>query len=386
MMLLRRFFISIDWILLASAAVLVFFGLVTMKTFGIRGEIGSDYFFWRQLIWFALGIVAFFVAAHIDWRFFKTNSIFLLIGYFVGLGLLLFLLFSNVAVRGSARWIQFGFFNVDPAEPMKLLLVVMLAKYFSRRHVAIARIGVLLISGFYVAIPAALIFLQPDFGTAAVLGFLWFAMALVGGIRIRHVLALLALGATGVFLAWSLLLLPYQKARIISFIDPYQDTRGAGYHALQSMIAVGSGGIWGRGIGLGTQSRLAFLPEHETDFIFAAFAEEWGFAGVALLMFFYGVVLWRIIHAGIYAESNFEKLYAAGIALALFFQSSIHIGMNIGMFPITGLGLPLVSYGGSSLTTTLVALGMLESFSIHRHRRGVFLGVEERYQEGIVGA
>ena len=152
------------------------------------------------------------------------------------------------------------------------------------------------------------------------------------------------------------------------------------------MIAVGSGEIWGRGIGLGTQSRLAFLPEHETDFIFAAFAEEWGFAGVALLIFFYGVVLWRIVRAGIYAESNFEKLSTAGIALILFFQSTIHIGMNIGMFPITGLGLPLVSYGGSSLATTFIALGMVESFSIHRHRRGVFLGPEERYQEGIVGA
>ena len=386
MITLRRFFFSLDWILLASAGVLVFFGLVTMKTFGIPGEIGSDYFFLRQLIWLAVGVIAFFITAQIDWRFFKTNSVFLLIGYVIGLGLLLFLLFSNAAVRGSTRWIQFGFFSVDPAEPMKLLLVVLLAKYFSRRYVAIARIGVLMVSGFYVALPAALIFLQPDFGTAAVLGLLWIGMALVGGIRIRHLLALLLLGAISALLAWSILLLPYQKARIISFIDPYQDARGAGYHAFQSMIAVGSGEIWGRGIGLGTQSRLAFLPEHETDFIFAAFAEEWGFAGVALLIFFYGVVLWRIVRAGIYAESNFEKLSTAGIALILFFQSTIHIGMNIGMFPITGLGLPLVSYGGSSLATTFIALGMVESFSIHRHRRGVFLGPEERYQEGIVGA
>ena len=199
-------------------------------------------------------------------------------------------------------------------------------------------------------------------------------------------LALIFLGALSALILWLAVLLPYQKARIISFLDPYQDARGAGYHALQSMIAVGSGGTWGRGIGLGTQSRLAFLPEHETDFIFAAFAEEWGFIGTALLMFFYGVVLWRILHAGMYAESNFEKLFAAGIALLLFFQSSIHFGMNIGVFPITGLGLPMVSYGGSSLITTFFALGILESFSIHRHRRGVFLGVEERYQEGIVGA
>lgn len=386
MLSFRRFLISLDWILLASAGILVFFGLVTMKTFGVPGEMGNDYFFWRQLIWFVLGLFAFFIAARIDWGFFKTNSIFLLIGYFVGLSLLLFLLFSNAAVRGSARWIQFGFFSVDPAEPMKLLLIFILAKYFSRRHIAIARIGVLVISGFYVAFPAVLIFLQPDFGTTAVLGFLWLGMALVGGIRVRHLLALLLLGAISALVAWSLFLLPYQKARIISFIDPYQDARGAGYHALQSMIAVGSGGMWGRGIGLGTQSRLAFLPEHETDFIFAAFAEEWGFAGVSLLMFFYGVVLWRIARAGMYAESNFEKLCAAGAALVLFFQSAIHIGMNIGMFPITGLGLPLVSYGGSSLATTFFTLGVLESFSIHRHRRGIFLGVEERYQEGIVGS
>ena len=289
-------------------------------------------------------------------------------------------------MRGAASWIKVGLFNIDPSEPMKLILVLLLAKYLSRRHIAIARIGVLLISGFYVALPAFLIFLQPNFGTAAMLGLLWLGMALVSGIRIRHLLALIFLGALSALILWLAVLLPYQKARIISFLDPYQDARGAGYHALQSMIAVGSGGTWGRGIGLGTQSRLAFLPEHETDFIFAAFAEEWGFIGTALLMFFYGVVLWRILHAGMYAESNFEKLFAAGIALLLFFQSSIHFGMNIGVFPITGLGLPMVSYGGSSLITTFFALGILESFSIHRHRRGVFLGVEERYQEGIVGA
>src|SRR3989338_6533064 len=386
MVVFRRVFLSIDWGLLASAGVLVFFGLVTMKTFGIPGEVGSDYFFWRQLVWFALGTIAFFVAAHIDWRFFKTNSIFVVFVYLAVSGLLVFLLTQGTTVRGATSWIQIGLFAVDPSEPMKLILVLLLAKYLSRRHVAIARIGVLFISGLYTAIPALLIFLQPDFGSAAMLGFLWFGMALVGGIRIRHFFVLLSLGVMIALIGWFFVLLPYQKARIVSFIDPFQDARGAGYHALQSMIAVGSGGIWGRGIGLGTQSRLAFLPEHETDFIFAAFAEEWGFAGVVLLVFFYWLVLWRILRIGMYAESNFEKLVSVGVALLLFFQFSIHIGMNIGMFPITGLGLPLVSYGGSSLITTFFALGILQSFSMNRHHRGIFLGAEERYQEGIVGA
>ena len=381
---LIRIIRSIDWILLCSVLVLVFFGLTTMRSFGGSGGLATQYFFARQMIWLSAGLVVFCIALLIDWSFFKTNSIFLLLIYAIVIGSLIFLLIGHRSVRGAESWLDFGFFRVEPAEFMKPVLLLLLAKYLSRRHVEIARLRTLVVSGIYVLIPTMLVFLQPDFGSALLLGFLWLGMALVAGIRIRHLFFLAVVGMLVAGVLWQFVLFPYQKTRIIAFINPQADMRGSGYHAVQSMIAVGAGELLGRGIGYGTQSRLAFLPEHETDFIFAAFAEEWGFVGVSMFFFFFGIVIWRILRAGIYAESNFERLFAAGFALLIFFQASIHIGMNIGVFPITGLGMPLVSYGGSGLVTTFASLGILQSMSLHK--KGILLGAEERYSEGIVGA
>lgn len=374
---------SIDWVLMAAVGIVIFFGLITMKSFGVN-DTTTTYFFTRQLIWLAVGFFVFMATLFIDWSFLRTNSIFLILGYFAGVLFLVWLLVGNRSIRGAESWITLGPLTFEPAELMKPILLLLLAKYFSRRHVEIARIQTLLISGFYVFIPVFLVFIQPDFGSAAVLGFLWLGMALVGGIRIRHLGLLALIGFVGAFVLWQMVLLPYQKTRILAFVNPQSDIRGSGYHAFQSMVAVGSGEIVGRGIGFGTQSRLSFLPEHETDFIFAAFAEEWGFIGVLLLFLFFGIMLWRILWSGMYAENNFERLYAAGLALVIFFQTSIHIGMNIGVFPITGLGMPFVSYGGSGLVTMFLSIGILESMLVHK--KGIFLSSSDRYKEGIVGA
>jgi len=363
----RHFFASLDWVLAMSVFALIIFGIVTMKALGPGVSVETDYFFYRQLLWIAVGLAAFFAASIVNWSFFKTNGVFLLIGYVFSLFLLAFVLAINDAVRGAESWINLGFFFVEPGEITKLILVLLLAKFLSRRHIFIGRISTLLISGFYAAVPALLIFLQPDFGSAAVIGLLWIGMSLSAGIRIRHIAVLAIFVAIGAVTAWQFFLLPYQKARITAFLNPYADVRGSGYHAMQSKIAVGSGEFFGRGIGLGTQSRLAFLPEHETDFIFAAFAEEWGFFGTLLFLCFYGIMLWRILLAGMRGESNFEKLFAIGLAIVLFSQATIHIGMNLGIFPVTGLGMPFASYGGSNLITMLFALGILQSFSVHRH-------------------
>src|SRR3989338_7127341 len=320
-----RMWKNLDWAPLLAALMLVLLGLVTMKSFGQ----GGDYFFTRQIIWALAGLLAFFISAiFIDWSFLKTNSIFLLMLY---LGLVLHLFISFV----------------------------------------------------YAAVPMALVMLQPDLGSAIVLGAIWLGMALVGGIKLRHLIFLFFTGLLITTIAWNFFLLPYQKTRMTAFINPQNDIRGSGYHAQQSVIAIGSGEIFGKGIGLGTQSRLEFLPEHETDFIFAAFAEEWGFVGVLFLLLFFGIIIWRILRTGIYGESNFEKLYAAGLAILLLFQSAIHIGMNSGVLPITGLGMPFLSYGGSSLVSFFLALGILESFSLRK--KGIFIGTEDRFKEGILG-
>ena len=381
-MMLPHFFYKLDWVLILSALTLVFLGLTVMKSFNDLSF--GNYFFERQMIWLIIGLSAFFIAALIDWSFLKTNSIFLLMIYLILLIILVGLLVSGRLTRGAASWLNIGTVNVEPVELVKPVLVLILAKYFAKRHIEIGRFWHLFISSFYAGIPMLLVMLQPDFGSAVVLGAIWLGVALVSGIKLRHLFFLFTAGLIATAVLWNFFLLPYQQSRMLSFISPESDIRGAGYHALQSTIAIGSGEIFGKGLGYGTQSRLAFLPEHTTDFIFAAFAEEWGLAGVLILFIFFGMVIWRILRAGIYGESNFEKLYAAGLAILLFFQATIHIGMNSGMLPITGLGMPFLSYGGSSLVSLFFALGILESFSIHK--KGIFIGGEERYKEGILGA
>ncbi|MDP3934743.1 MAG: rod shape-determining protein RodA [Candidatus Giovannonibacteria bacterium] len=372
---------NLDWALFLASMMLVLLGLAAMKSFGTD----SDYFFIRQIIWTLAAIAVFFISAiFIDWSFLKTNSIFLLMLYLVLVLTLFFLILTGHTVKGASSWLKIGGLTIEPVELLKPVLVLLLAKYFSKRHVEIARFVHLFISFVYIAIPMALVMLQPDLGSAVVLGAIWLGMALVGGIKLRHLVFLFFTGLLIAAVAWSFFLLPYQKTRITAFINPQGDIRGAGYHAQQSVIAIGSGKIFGKGIGFGTQSRLEFLPEHETDFIFAAFAEEWGFVGVLFLLLFFGVIIWRILRAGIYGESNFEKLYAAGLAILLLFQSAIHIGMNAGVLPITGLGMPFLSYGGSSLVSLFWALGILESFSLRK--KGIFIGTEDRFKEGILGA
>lgn len=379
---MKKLFYGMDWALFISAIIIVFLGLVTMKSFGGKLSGGSEYFFNRQLIWLGAALAVFFVFSYIDWGFLKTNSVFLLLIYGAILILLIFLALSSSTIRGSSSWLRIYSLSVEPVELMKPVLVLILAKYFSKRHVEIARFFHLFISSVYAGIPIILIMLQPDLGSAVMLGALWLGIAIFSGIKLRHLATLALIGIFSFLISWNFILLPYQKERVSSFLNPYADPAGSGYQAMQSMIALGSGKFFGKGIGLGTQSRLEFLPEHTTDFIFAAYAEEWGFLGVLIFFLFLSILLWRILRSGIYGESNFEKLYAAGLAILIFFQSAVHIGMNSGMLPITGLGMPFLSYGGSSLVSLFAALGILESFIIHK--RGIFIGGEERYKEGIL--
>jgi rod shape determining protein RodA len=262
-------------------------------------------------------------------------------------------------VKGAASWYNLTLFSLSPADPAKLALILILSKYFSRRHVEIARFKHIIISGIYALIFFALVFFQPDFGSAVVIFLIWFGMVMASGINKKHLLYLGVVAAIVLTSAWMFVLKPYQKDRVINFLHPLQDIRGSGYNAYQSKVAIGSGGMWGKGIGFGTQSRLEFLPEHQTDFIFAAFAEEWGLAGVFFIFTFYTIVVWRILKNAFLGQSNFESLFGIGLAVFLIAQFIIHVGMNIGLLPVTGLGLPLMSYGGSSLITTFAALGIL---------------------------
>ena len=351
-----------DWLLIGAIFLLV--GLGLMSLFSLSAASGY-FFFTRQLVWFAIGVCVLVAASVVDFRLFRTQTVVVLFSYIFSITLLGVVLLLQLKVRGIEAWLKIGWFVIQPVEPAKLSLIVLLAKYFSKRHIEIYRIHHLIVSGIYLAIPACLVLAQPDLGSALVLIAIWIAMIVFSGMKLRHValLALILIVLSGV--AWNFGLAPYQKARITSFLNPYEDPKGAGYQMIQSMIAVGSGKIWGKGLGYGSQSHLNFLPEAETDFIFAAYAEEWGFVGITIMLALFSLVFWRIIRIGQKSADNFSRLYAIGFAALVFVQSFIHIGMNMGVLPITGITLPFVSYGGSSLVTLLAGVGILQNIKIN---------------------
>lgn len=352
---------AIDWPLLTLTLPLVIAGLITMKSF----EGGSDYFFWRQLWWVLLGIAVYIATSNIDWQIFNSGLI-----VFVYLSGLLAL--AALPFVSETSWFRLPVFAVQPSEPMKIFTALILAKYFSRRHIEIAHFRHIFISAVYALIPALLIFFQPDFGSAVTFGVLWFGMIMISGVSKRHLTALLLLVMAISAVGWLWFLEPYQKLRITTFLNPYVDPQGAGYNALQSKIAVGSGGIFGQGIGYGSQSRLEFLPEHETDFIFAAFAEEWGLAGGLILIIFFTLLIWRVLTLRFIGSGNFEKFYSVGLALILIAHFVFHVGMNIGLLPITGLPLSFMSYGGSHLVSVFAGLGILSAMRKKNHGFAVF--------------
>lgn len=358
-------------IFLISAA-----GLFTMSSFGVH-----DTYFLKQGMWIALMLFMWFLVSVIDFRFLRETRVVVSL-YAVGLLALLAVQIFGHSVKGAQNWISFAGFSFQPSDLMKLVLIIVLAKYFSRRHIEIANVRHIIVSAMYALIPFALIVLQPDLGSAIIVGAIWLGMVLISGISKKHLFAVLGISIATFLLAWNFVFKPYQKARIMNFIYPLQDVRGTGYNAYQSTIAVGSGGLFGKGVGYGTQSRLNFLPEYKTDFIFAAFAEEWGFVGATLLLFLYGIIFYKLARFAVVAESNFEALFTYGVIIWFMSHIVINVGMNIGLMPVTGIPLPLMSYGGSHLLMEGLALGMC--VAMYRYARAAhksqmkneFLGLE----------
>lgn len=366
---------GMDWLLVSAIVPLVGSGLITMKSF-----VGDGSYFEKQLLWIGISFTIFFLLSTLDFRFLRrTDVLVFLFLLFTGILLVLFILGSTV--KGAQSWFSFGGFAFQPSDMTKLVVILVLAKYFSRRHVEIAHVKHLFVSALYAFIPFFLVFLQPDFGSAMIIFFVWFGMTLVSGISKKHLAVVFGIGVVSFCALWFFVFQPYQKARIANFLNPYADVRGTGYNAYQSTIAVGSGQFLGKGVGYGTQSRLQFLPEYETDFIFAAFAEEWGFVGVILLFICYGIVVWRVLATAALGVTNFEMLFGMGVAIYLMSHFIINVGMNIGVMPVTGITLPFMSYGGSHLLTTFTALGILMGMRKYRlatHRdnmKNEFLGI-----------
>ncbi|MBX4189638.1 rod shape-determining protein RodA [Candidatus Parcubacteria bacterium] len=345
----------IDWGLFLPALLISLGGLVTMDSFS-----GDHHFFVRQSIWIALSVLIFFGASVVDWRFLRQTRV-LVITFIVTVVVLLLLFTLGHVAHGAQSWFALGGFALQPSDPAKIVTILILAKYFSRRHIEIANVRHVIVSGVYALIIFALVFLQPDFGGAVIIFGIWLGMVLVSGISKKHLLIVLGVAVAAVTLSWLLVFQPYQKARILTFLHPLADIHGTGYNAYQSTIAVGSGQILGKGIGYGTQSKLLFLPEYQTDFIFAAFAEEWGFVGTVILLILSALLIFRIIEISRRAATNFEALFGLGLAMLFIIHILIHAGMNMGLLPVTGIVYPFMSYGGSHLLTEWLALGILAS-------------------------
>lgn len=354
---LRILFKSFDLSVFATILLLSGLGLVTMYS-----AEGTEQYFQTQILWILIASVAFLLTLLFDYRFLRLGNASFYIFIVIALLLGLVLLVGEVTLGAQSRF-NLGALSIQPAEPAKLVLIIVLAKYFSKRHEAIGAVRHVVVSGLYTLTLFGLVFIQPDFGSAIILGLIWLGMVLVAGIKLRHLALVFMLGIVAFAMLWQFVFFDYQKQRILTFLDPLSDIQGAGYNAYQSTVAVGSGQVFGKGIGYGTQSKFSFLPEYQTDFIFAAFAEEWGFFGVIGLFTLFGFLIMRIMWYAVHAASNFETLFASGVAILLVSHFFIHIGMNIGLLPVTGTTIPFLSYGGSHLLTEFVAVAMVLAMS-----------------------
>lgn len=322
----------------------------------------------QQLTFAIVGLLIFWFLSFVD---FESQDFYIRSLYIFTIALLVVVFILGIETRGSTRWISLGFLNLQPSEMIKPILILFLAKFWSTHLPTWQNIIKSLI---WVLPTILLIFKQPDLGTSLTIFAIWLFMLLGSNLSI---LKLLAMGVSSLLLTpfgW-FYLKDYQKARITSFLSPEQDPLGSGYNVIQSTIAVGSGQLFGRGLGRGTQSRLQFLPEFRTDFIFASIAEEFGFIGSMILLTLYGLIFGRMLT--LLGRSNrFGNLLIFGVLGMLFFQVVVNVGMNIGIMPITGITLPLLSYGGSSLISTLIALGFIASVSRFSPKKTLFVGVD----------
>jgi rod shape determining protein RodA len=361
----RRIIYHFDWTLLSLALALAGVGLVSVisATWGSANH-GLDPLVVRQLLWIGVGAALMSGAAFFDYRALSTYAYPI---YIVAVGLLVVVAVAGHSTGGSRRWINLGLLKLEPSEVAKLAVVLVMVRYLREEP---PRGGwkayQMIIPALLLGIPAVLVLKQPDLGTALILVLITATLVFVGGLNWRMMAVVMVATVLAAPVAWHHLK-PYQRERLVSFLNPQSDPLGSGYHIIQSEIAIGSGGAWGKGLFKGTQARLNFLPEQTTDFIFAVFAEEFGFAGSMLLLGLYSALIARGAWIARHARDRFGALLALGVTGIIFWQVAINIGMASGMLPVVGITLPLVSYGGSSLIAMMAAMGVLISINTRRY-------------------
>jgi rod shape determining protein RodA len=353
----------LDWTLLAAAFTLAAVGLVAIYGIGVSQEPADLFLFHKQFVTFSIGVSIIAAFVFLDYRHLRSYGLML---YIVGAVLLLGVLFFGVRINATQGWFRFGALSFQPVEIAKVTLVVYLAAFFVRRGRGRLSWSTLGLSFVATCCYAGLILLQPDFGSAMVLFLIWGIMALFAGLPRYAWLILPLILITTAGTVWAFALQPYQRDRIESFLDPERDPRGAGYNAIQARIAIGSGGLLGKGIGEGSQARLRFLPAAATDFIFAVVGEELGLAGIAFVFFLFGLILVRFIRLGYESEDDFAALMLIGVGAVFLVHVTVNAGMNLGLMPITGIPMPFLSAAASYMLVVFVCVGLAESVAVRR--------------------
>jgi len=357
--------------ILIIALLIAVMGILSIysSTYRNEGEFWQS-IYQRQIIWVILGLFVFILVSNFNYRRLWDWTYVL---YAIAVFLLLLVFILGITRSGAQRWFKIAWFNFQPSEVAKLITVIFLARYFSQKSaddvsLKAAKFGILraiILPFIFIAIPIGLIIEQPDLGSGLIVFFIFFAMLYLSKVKLRYIVIVLVLMILCLPILW-IFLRDYQKDRIMVFLNPNIDPLGAGYTVIQSKIAIGSGGFFGKGWLSGTQSQLHFLPESHTDFIFATFTEEWGFLGGVLLISLYFLLIRQAIQIAEKNSDHFGKLLSLGIALMLCLQIFVNIAMNMGLAPVVGLPLPLMSYGGSSVIATFVALGIIVNINKNR--------------------
>lgn len=347
-------------------------GLLVIYSVSFNGPVLDAGNLERQIIAIAIGFGLLFFLAFSDYRKFNSYSTKL---YFLMLLMLGVVLVVGKTVKGHTGWIGFASFSVQPVELAKLIIIIFLASFLSQKRTQLSIVVRIVASVVLIFIPVFLILKQPDLGSTAIILASWGTLLATSGINKKNLAILFVVGALLVSPSW-FFMKNYQKARIVNFIEPSRDPSGSGYNVIQATIAVGSGQLFGTGLGHGSQSQLNFLPEKHTDFIFSVIGEELGFFGAAAMLVLFGIIFWRMKETAADARDNFGYLLVIGTMAMLFFQLLVNVGMNMGVMPVAGVPLPLLSYGGSSMVMTLSAIGIVESVYLRRKNATIFGNVK----------
>jgi rod shape determining protein RodA len=361
----RRLVQNFDWILLFLLILIVTISLTNLysATYPIR-DAGGDKIFSKQVYWFLMGFVVLFMVTFFDYHLLERGGYSI---YVFSIILLIMVLIIGRVHSGSQRWLGIGGFVFQPSELAKISMVIILAKYFTNNsEFSDYRLRDLWQPFLLSAVPCVLIVKEPDLGSGLLLAIISFSIMLFMKIRWKSLFILVCTSLIAAYPLWRFVLKEYQQKRILNFLRPEMDPLGSGYHIIQSKIAVGSGLLWGKGFLKGTQTGLHFLPEQHTDFAFSVLAEEWGFAGVVFLLSVYLFLIFRIIFIAKNSKDRFGTIFSIGIASIIFWQLVINVCMTIGLMPVVGIPLPLLSYGGSSVVTTMLGIGILMNISMRR--------------------